>query len=72
MTGALDVIRPAQELAQAYQTMPGFGDPIAACRAQLRLAQAVSTGDAGHLEAVEQWVEARGLRAGGLVTHSLT
>ncbi len=70
MAGALDVIRQAQKLAPAYQSVPGFGDPIATCRARLMLIQAVSTGNAGHLEAVEQWVEARGLRAESPI-HSL-
>ena len=72
MTGALDAIRQAEGLAQAYRTIPKFSDPIVAYRARLAVAQAMSTGNAGHLQAVEQWVEARGLRADGLMTHSLT
>ncbi len=70
MAGALDVIRQAQELTQVHQSVPDFNLPIAACRARLMLAQAVSTGDAGYLEAVEQWVETRDLRADGSI-HSL-
>ena len=74
--GALDAIRQAEQLAQAYRAVPRFGDPIAACRAQLTLAQAVSIGGAfdpawkrkrRHLEAVEQWAETRGLRADGSI-----
>jgi LuxR family maltose regulon positive regulatory protein len=65
MTGALDMIKQAQGLAQAYQSVPGFGDPIAACRARLMLAQAMATNDTGHLGAIQHWVDARGLRADG-------
>lgn len=68
--GALNVIRQAEQLAQGYQTVPRFGDPIAACRASLTLVQAVSIEsafDPGHLEAVGQWAEARGLRADGSI-----
>jgi LuxR family maltose regulon positive regulatory protein len=62
--GALEAIREAEQLAQAYQTVPGFGGPIAACRARLMLVQARSIGgdfDPGHLEAVGGWAEARGV-----------
>ena len=41
---------------------------MSACRARLMLAQAGSSTDdlaASHLEAVEQWAEARGLRIDG-------
>jgi LuxR family maltose regulon positive regulatory protein len=65
LVGALDAIRQAQKLVPAYQSVPGFGDPIAACRAQLRLIQAASAGDAAHLQAVEQWLETRALNVDG-------
>jgi len=64
INGAQEAIREAEQLAQAYQTVPGFGDPIAACRARLMLVQAMSTGsdfDQGHLEAVGGWAKARRL-----------
>ncbi len=69
MAGALDMIRQAEQLPQTYQTAPRYSEPVAACRAHLMLAQAGSSaGDLGarHLEAVRQWVEARGLGADGL------
>jgi LuxR family maltose regulon positive regulatory protein len=64
INGVQEAIREAEQLAQAYQTVPGFGGPIAACRASLMLVQARSIGsdfDPGHLEAVGDWAEARGL-----------
>jgi LuxR family maltose regulon positive regulatory protein len=67
VTGAQEAIRQAQELAPSYQSVPGFGDPIAACRARLRLAQAIATGDTGHLETLEQWVGSHELRADGSI-----
>jgi LuxR family maltose regulon positive regulatory protein len=63
--GALDSIRQAEQLPQTYRDVPWTGGPIPACRARLNLTRAVSTGDAGSLEAVEQWAEARGLRTDG-------
>jgi LuxR family maltose regulon positive regulatory protein len=63
--GALDSIRQAEHLPQTYRDVPWTGGPIPACRARLMLAQAVSAEDAGYLKAVEQWVEARGLRTDG-------
>jgi LuxR family maltose regulon positive regulatory protein len=75
--GAMASIRQAEQLPQAYRNVPWTGGPIPACRAQLALAQALSTSDnsgpaakrkARHLESVEQWVQARGLSAAGSVT----
>jgi LuxR family maltose regulon positive regulatory protein len=63
--GALDSIRQAEQLPQTYRDVPWTGGPIPACRARLMLTQAVTTGDADHLESVEQLVEARGLRTDG-------
>jgi LuxR family maltose regulon positive regulatory protein len=67
MTGALDAIRQAQELALAYQSVPGFNDPIAACQAELTLTQAVVTGNSNYLETVEQWAESGGLQVNGSI-----
>jgi LuxR family maltose regulon positive regulatory protein len=63
--GALDSIRQAERLPQAYRDVPWTGGPIPACRARLMLSQAVSTGDPDCLEAVEHWAQARGLRPDG-------
>jgi LuxR family maltose regulon positive regulatory protein len=67
LAGAWDVLRQAQELAQACQTIPGFGDPIVAHRAQLMLAQATATGRTRELKGVEEWVAVRGLSLGGSI-----
>ena len=67
MTGAMDVIRQAQELARSYRSVLGFDHPIAACQARLILAQATATGDMGSLETIRHWVGARGLRADGSI-----
>ena len=67
LAGAMDAIRQAQTLAQTYQSVPGFDAPIAAYRARLMLAQAMATGDTGHLEAVKLWLDACNLRADGSI-----
>jgi LuxR family maltose regulon positive regulatory protein len=66
--GALDSIRQAEQLPQTYRDVPWTGGPIPACRARLMLTQAVSTGDADNLEAVERWVEESGLSLDGAVS----
>jgi LuxR family maltose regulon positive regulatory protein len=69
MAGALDMIRLAEQLPPVYQSALRDG-PVSACRARLMLAWAQSATDdlaAGHLEAVERWAEARGLRIEGPV-----
>jgi LuxR family maltose regulon positive regulatory protein len=70
VAGALGVIRQAEPLARAYEAVPRFGNPIAACQARLVLAQASSAvGNVGsaRLRAVERWAEARGLRMDGSI-----
>jgi LuxR family maltose regulon positive regulatory protein len=67
IAGALDLIRRAEQLPQTYRDVPWTGGPTPACRVRLMLTQAVSTGDANYLEAVEDWVEARKLRADGKI-----
>jgi LuxR family maltose regulon positive regulatory protein len=68
--GALHAVREAEQLAQAYRGVRGFGNPIAACRTQLTLAQAASTGRPlapRELELVSQWAEGRGFSAEGII-----
>jgi LuxR family maltose regulon positive regulatory protein len=69
MAGALESIRQAEEIAAAYQSVPGFRRSIAACRARLLLLQA--GGGDGDLRAIEQWVEDRNLKVNGPI-NSLT
>jgi LuxR family maltose regulon positive regulatory protein len=67
LSAALKSLQQAERLAQAYRSVPGYGEPIAAMRAQLLVARARASGNAEHLEAVEQWARARGLRIDGPV-----
>jgi LuxR family maltose regulon positive regulatory protein len=64
----MDAVREAEQLPLDYQTVSRFGGRPAACRALLKMIQAVSSKDvhrfdARHLEAVEKWAEGRGLGA---------
>ncbi len=73
IAGALEMIQQAEQLPPAYHAAPRYSEPVAACRARLMLAQAASSADdlgTSHLEAVQKWVEARGLKAEGPI-HSL-
>ncbi len=78
IAGALDSIRQAEQLPQAYRDVPWTGGPIPACRAQLALAQARSIPrlperenafDSGALGTVERWVEESGLSLDGSVSN---
>jgi LuxR family maltose regulon positive regulatory protein len=69
MAGAWESIWQAEEIAAAYQSVPGFRDPIAACRARLLLIQARASG--GDLGTVEQWAEKRNLRIDGPINSLL-
>jgi len=51
---AQDVIRKAVILAQGYQSIPNFYDPIAACRARLALAKAKMTGEKSNFDQAGQ------------------
>ena len=66
MVGALHTLEQAEQLPAACQVVGGLGGPIAACRAQLMLAQVVTSSGAAephYLEAVERWAETRKLSA---------
>jgi LuxR family maltose regulon positive regulatory protein len=57
LAGVVDALQRADELTQKHQAVPGFGAPVATCRARLALARALEFGEADSLDAVRNWAE---------------
>jgi LuxR family maltose regulon positive regulatory protein len=71
VTGALDTLEQAAQLAPIYQDIPRHGGPVAACRARLMLAQAQATEHADRhdcVDAAQKWAETRGLTVDAPIT----
>jgi LuxR family maltose regulon positive regulatory protein len=67
LTASQRVIRDAEQMADTNRSVPNFSGPIAACRAQVLLAQYRSSVDAEDLKELEQWADGAGFDIDGSI-----